>query len=151
MSNLEQVVRPFQRPDVLARQRIIASSTKITVADAIISWGVAGTVNGAQEIEAIDELGTAFVVLDCDDEYEEIARQSQTRRITQVDSAGNTVPENFVDVQRPTEITFWKAGENAKNYNKTTTWQTVFATAQFSTINDRNKKCKSNYKFDITL
>lgn len=147
-----EIVRPFERPNALATSRIVATNKKIPAAAATISWGKAGTLPGAQEIEAIDPAGLSFTVLTCDDEYEEIpgTRRNVTKRITQIDDNGNPVPENYIDLARPTELYFWKQGDKAPNYNKTTTWQTNVDTASFSTMNDNNKKCRSNYKLDIT-
>lgn len=149
---LEQVVRPFQRPQTIATQRIVATGEKVEVGTAIISWGQAGTLPGAEEVEEIEEdpVQTAFEVIDCDDEYEELDRNEETVRITQIDEAGNEVAENFVDVKRPKEISFEKLTEK-KPYDKTTTWTTAVETANFSTTDINDKKCKATYKLKIEI
>lgn len=145
--SLEQLVRPFARPDALSRRRIVASNLKIEVTPAIISWGAAGSIAGAQEIEAIDEGGTAFTVLSCDDRYEEVDRGERAARVENPDD-----PNQYVMVNRPTYIAFNKASEwEAANYTKTTTWQTAIETAEFSTININNKKCRATYELKVEI
>jgi len=143
---LESIVRPFARPDTLARRRIIASSVKIDVPAATISWGRAGTLPGAQQIEEIDPLGTSFTVLTCDESYDEVrgSRRTVTKRIEKADD-----PSIYIDVERPTEITFLKASQFPQNYNKTTTWQTNVETTGFTTVNLSNRACRAIYKLDI--
>lgn len=142
---LESIVRPFQRPDTFRTRRIVAHAEKVEVGTATISWGAAGTIAGAEEVE---DLGVAFTVITCDDEYDERPedRKEVEDRITQVLADGTEVTENFVDVKRPTYLAFDKKSEFEKmNYEKTTSWQTAVETATFTTVDINNKKCMSRY------
>lgn len=144
---LEAVVRPFARPDSLARRRIVASNTKVEVSPAIITFGKSGTIVGAQEIEAIDESGTGFTVITCDDRYEETNRVQQQARIENPDDS-----DQYVIVNRASQIEFNKVSEwEMANYNKTTTWQTAIETAEFSTVNINNKKCKATFDLQVNI
>lgn len=136
-----EIVRPFESRAPQSKRRLVASNVKEPVEPAVISWGRSGSIAGAQEIEAIDETGISFTVLSCDDRYEEIERKETTTRVENPDD-----PNSYVMVARPTYIAFNKLSEWEKaNYNKTTTWQTTFETANFVTMNSGNKKCKSGY------
>lgn len=139
------IVRPFQRDVPQSTRRIIASNTKIDVEPAIISWGRAGTIAGAQEIDQVDETGTGFTVLTCDDKYEELDRREQTVRIENPDD-----PNQYVMEARPTYIAFGKKSEfEAANYEKTTSFKTAIETAEFSTVDFNNKKCKASYELKV--
>lgn len=151
MAGIESIIRPFARPDSLATKRIIASSEKIDVQAAVISWGKAGTIAAAHQIDAIDETGSSFTVDLIDEEYDEQSRKTDTRRITQTLPDGTTNPDNFVDLDRPYQVTFEKVELDGKRPNETQVWSTSIETAGFSTVNPANKKGRSKFNLDRTL
>lgn len=133
---LESIVRPFQRPDRLATRRLIAASTKIDVGEAVISWGKAGTIPGATQIDEPDEDSSfSFTVKDCDEGFQELSRKVTPIRIEQ-----EGVPENFVIFNRIDEMKMTKDTKpkesNTTNWvsyveialanSTTTTWRTAF-------------------------
>jgi hypothetical protein len=115
MAGIETIVRPFETPNSLARRRLVATNTKIPVSPARISWGSAGTLASAHQVEEVPTDGS-FTVLKCDDAYQEIkdSRKVDVRRIVQVlerDASGNptkTNPDNFIDLERPYRVFFEK-------------------------------------------
>lgn len=149
MIGVEQIVRPVATADPLSRRRIVASADKVEVEPATLIWGAVGTLAAPHKIDAAG--GVSFTVLDCDDEYEEISRESETVRITQIDEDGNEVPENFVDVDRPRKVKFDKISERDRYYLKTTTWKTAIESAVFVTTNINDKKCYATYRFTSTI
>lgn len=148
MAGLESIVRPFARPDSLATRRIVANNTKIEVGAAVISWGKAGAIAAAHQIDAIDETGTSFTVDLIDEEYTEESRKTDVRRIEQTLPNGTTNPDNFVDLERPYQVIFKKEDLGSKQPNQTEVWSTAVETANFSTVNPNNKTGKS--KFNLT-
>lgn len=147
MPGLESIVRPFERPNWLATRRLIAAREKIDVEPAIISWGKAGTIPGATQIdEPTADSFLNFTVQDCNDRFTELNRSTTSVRVTQ-----EGVPENFVDFNRIDQIAFQKDTkpqqssstqwvsyvETALASSPTTTWQTA-ADAAF--------KCNNTYK-----
>jgi hypothetical protein len=153
MAGIESIVRPFVRPDSLATRRIIASSEKIEVDAATITWGKAGTIAAAHQIDAIDETGTSFTVDLIDEEYTEDRgkRLTDVRRITQTLPDGTTNPDNFIDLDRPYQVTFEKVELDGKRPNETQVWSTSIETAGFSTVNPANKKGRSKFNLDRNL
>jgi hypothetical protein len=142
---LEQIVRPFARPNTLARRRIIASSTKIEVPEAIISWGSAGTLPGATEIEQIDPTGVNFNVITCKDNYEEVDRQSRPVRIEQQDN-----PENYVVFNRIDQVSFLrrdKKGGKQVTYRIDTSVDPETGTI-YKVLRNDQEACKQKYLFD---
>lgn len=151
MAGLESIVRPFVRPDSLATRRIIASSEKIEVQPAIISWGTAGNIAAAHQVEEVDQTGTNFVVLNLNDKYTELDRKSDVRRIVQTLPDGTTNPDNYVDLNRPYQVIFEKLDPASQRQNETQVWSTAFETAQFSTVNNENAKSKSTFNLNRRL
>ncbi len=147
MAGLEGIVRPFQRPDTLARRRLIASASQVEVTPAIISWGSSGTLASAHQIDEIPDLenGGSFTVLTCDDQYEETQRQVDVRRVVQTLPDGTVNPDNFVDLERPYRVYFEKKELASQQRGITQTWTTAFDAAQFQTTNNNNKKCQSAF------
>ena len=143
MIGVEQLVRPIAFSDPLSRRRIVASPDKIEVEAATLVWGAAGTITAPNEIEEVDD-GVNFTVITCDDQFQEVERESVIVRITRVDEAGVEVPDEFVDVERPTKLKFERVV--VSSYNKTTNWTTAVETAVFSTTGGGNQKCYSSYK-----
>lgn len=150
MAGLEGVVRPFQRPDTLARRRLIASNTKIDVGAANISWGTSGTLASAHQIDEIPVDGS-FTVMLCDDKYEETSRQVDVRRIVQKLPDGTQNPDNFIDLERPYRVYFEKKELASQRRNETQTWTTAFDTAAFETTNSGDKKCRSVFTLNRQL
>lgn len=146
----ESIVRPFQRPDTLARRRIVAKTEEVEVTPAIISWGTAGSLPSAHEIEEIDE-GGSFTVLTCDDKYEEEKREVDVRRIVQTLPDGTTNPDNFIDLERPYRVYFQKKELASQRRGVTQTWTTRFETATFQTTNNSDKKCRSTFTLNRQL
>lgn len=151
MAGMEAIVRPFARPNSLATRRIVASNTKIEVGTAVISWGKSGTIAAAHQIDAIDESGTNFTVVTCDDKYDELSRKEDPVRITQTLDDGTTNPDNFVDVNRPYELAFRKTSETDPRQNTTQTWSTSIETAGFSTVGFNNQQCKGVFRLNRSL
>lgn len=151
MAGLESIVRPFARPDSLATRRIIASAEKIEVGTAVISWGKAGTIAAAHQIDAIDPTGTSFTVDLIDEEYTEQDRLTDVKRIEQMLPDGTTNPDNFVDLNRPYQVTFRKVELDSKRPNQTQTWSTAIETAGFSTINKNNQTGRSKFNLNRNL
>jgi hypothetical protein len=146
MAGLESVIRPFVRPDSLATRRIVASNTKVDVQPAIITWGKAGTIPAAHQIEAIDETGTNFTV-NTADQYTEKSRQTDVMRITQTLPDGTKNADNFVDLDRPYQVTFVRVDLDSSRPNETEVWSDAFDTAQFTTMNKNNRS--TNTKFNL--
>lgn len=146
---LEQVVRPFVRPNSLATRRLVATAEKIDVEPAIITWGAVGSIPGAEQVE---QLGGAINVITCDDFFDEIdgSRKSNTYRITQKLEDGTEVAENFIDIARPYQLAFHK-NTDQPNYDKTTTWKTSIETADFQTNDINDEKCKATYNLKIEV
>lgn len=153
MAGLESIVRPFVRPDSLATRRLIAKREKTAATPAVKSWGKAGTIAAAHEIEAIDETGTSFTVDLLDEEYTEDTgkRKTDVRRITQTLPDGTTNPDNYIDLNRPYQVTFTKVELDSKRPNETQVWSTAIETAGFSTINKNNQKGRSKFNLDRNL
>lgn len=104
MAGLEGVIRPFVRPDTLARRRLVASNTKVDVTPAIISWGTSGTLASAHQVEQVDPDGVTIEI--CKDDYVETKRFSDVMRIEQKLPDGTFNPDNFVDLDRPYKVYF---------------------------------------------
>jgi hypothetical protein len=158
MAGIESIVRPFARPDWLARRRLVATNTKVPVTPARISWGTSGTLASAHQVDEIPTDGS-FTVLQCDDTYEEIAdsRKVDVRRIVQVlerDASGNptkTNPDNFVDLERPYRVFFEKVELASQQRGVTQTWTTAFDTAVFQTNNLNQNVCKQTFTLQRNL
>lgn len=150
MAGLEGIVRPFQRPDTLARRRLVATNTKIDVTPATISWGTSGTLANAHQVDEIDE-GGSFTVLTCDDQYEEKNRLVDVRRIEQTLPNGTKNPDNFIDLERPYRVYFEKKELASQQRGVTQTWTTAFDTAAFRTTNNDSKKCQSTFTLNRQL
>lgn len=119
MQNLEQIIRPFQNPDVLSRRRIVSKSTKIPTDDVTIEWGRSGDAPAASEVTHDEDTGgISFEVVHCDDKFDEKNRKFKTVRIEQPDN-----PDNYIMVDRIHQITFNKKSEanNMTMYNNSTT------------------------------
>jgi hypothetical protein len=145
VTSFEQIVRPFARPNTLARRRIIASSTKIDVPEAILSWGSAGTLPGATEIEQIDPTGTNFNVITCKENYDEVDRRSRPVRIEQQDNA-----ENYVVFNRIDQVSFLKRDKKKDRqvtYSINTAVDPETGTIYRVLRNDQ-EACKQKYLFD---
>lgn len=153
MAGLESIVRPFQRPDSLATRRIIASREKVEVTPAVISWGKPGTIAAAHQIDAIDPTGTSFTVKLLDEEYTEDPgkRKTDVRRITQTLPDGTKNPDNYVDLNRPYQVTFEKVNLDSKRPNTTQTWSTSIETSNFKTVSPGNKDTRSKFNLDRNL
>lgn len=149
---LESIVRPFVRPNSLSTQRIVASREKVEVEPAIISWGTAGSLASAHQIEAIPEdPGVSFTVLMCDDEYTEKSRQVDVMRIEQTLPDGTKNPENYIDLERPYKVFFEKKELASQQRGVTQTFTTRFENTQFSTTNSSNQKCQSKFSLNRNL
>lgn len=146
MQNLEQIVRPFQNPDVLSKRRIISNSTKEDAEEVVIEWGSPGDAPSASEIEHDAETGDfAFEVVHCDDKYDEKNRKFKTIRIEQPDN-----PENYIMVDRIHQITFNKKSEaeNMTMYNNSTTSfvpMPMYDNNNWFANDDKNDKCNSSF------
>lgn len=152
MAGLEGIVRPFTAPNTLARRRLVASNTKIDVSPAVISWGSAGTLASAHQVDEIDP-GGSFTVLTCDDQYQEAdkPRQVDVRRIVQTLPDGTTNPDNFIDLERPYRVYFEKTDLASQRRGQTQTWTTAFDTAVFQTTNNSDRKCRSTFTLKRNL
>lgn len=151
MAGIESIVRPFARPDSLATRKIIASAEKVDVATAVKTWGVAGQIAAAHQIEAIDETGVNFTVKLIDEEYDEQERKTDVRRIIQTLPDGTTNSDNFVDVNRPYQVTFTKVELDSKRPNETQVWSSAFETAGFTTMNKNNQTGRSKFNLNRNL
>lgn len=145
MAGLESIVRPFARPNSLATRRIVASSDKISVDPAIISWGQAGTIAAAHQIDAIDPTGAEFTVVSCDDQYEQVNQLIDVRRIVQKLPDGTTNPDNFIDLERPYKVYFEKKELASSQRNTTTTWSTTFADSSVFGSVKNESKCQATF------
>lgn len=147
---LESIVRPFQRPNSLATRRIVASAEKIDVAPAIISWGKAGTLAQAHQIDEIDESGVNFTVVSCDDEYREDTAKTKidVRRIVQTLPDGTTNPDNFVDLERPYQVFFEKKELASSLRNTTTSWSTWFPDSAVYGTSTNKSKCQATFNLN---
>jgi hypothetical protein len=152
VARFESIVRPFARPNSLATRRIAAKST-VEVTPAVISWGTAGTLASAHQIDEVDEEGGGFTVLRCDDEYEEVSgkRLVDVRRIEQTLPDGTTNPDNFIDLERPYRVYFEKKELASQKRGVTQTWVTRFDTQVWSTMKNDNDKCQSKFNLDRNL
>ena len=152
MAGLEQIVRPFARPDSLARRRLVAKNAKVPVTPATISWGTSGTLASAHQVDEIPTDGS-FTVLTCDDQFQESTtkpRQVDVRRIYQEieknkDGTPKFNPDNFVDLERPYQVFFEKVELASQKDGVTQTWTTAFDTAVFQTTSNADKTCRSTF------
>lgn len=101
--SIETIVRAFAAPLVLATRRVPVFVQSAAEADAIISWGNAGTLIDPQEILPAGTSGdqVGFQIVNCSPPNEESGRKTKTQRVTNQDDSSQ-----FIDVQVPTEITF---------------------------------------------
>jgi hypothetical protein len=112
MAGLEGIIRPFQTPNSLARRRLVAG-TSVAVTPAIISWGTAGEVPAANQVDEIPiDQGGAFTVVK-HEHWKEEARKSREYRIVQVLPDGTKNPDNYVDISRPYSMQFKKVDDRA--------------------------------------
>lgn len=143
MLAIEQITRPVAFSDPLNRRRLVASNVKIDVPVASITWGDAGDIAAAHEVEGIPDNPLNFQVINCDDRFTELSRKEDFMRIENpLDS------EDYVNLKRPRELIFDRKSENqlnTQNYNKTTIWKTAVETATFSTVDFNSKKCASRF------
>lgn len=109
--SLEQLVRPFARPDTLSRRRIIASNTKVEVQPAILSWGTAGSIDSPREVEAVDPLLIAVELKKDHDEFTEPA-PGMRREVERVRVENPDDPNQYVMVERIRRISFQKPVSN---------------------------------------
>lgn len=149
---LEKIVRPFQRPDSLSTKRIVATEEKIQVSPATLSWGRPGTLPAAHQIEAIDETGISFTVVNSDDKFTELDRKVDVRRIEQTLPDGTLNPDNYIDLERPYTVRFEKVDKIATRQNETQVWSTAIETEGFRTMNPNNdRKGKSIFNLNRNL
>jgi hypothetical protein len=146
MSGLEGIVRPFQRPTSLTPRRLIASNTKIDVSPATITWGQAGTLPEPVQVEAVDQTGTNFQVVNAQETFTEVSRQNDTVRVSDPTGSGS-----FLDVERPYQMTYSKASVFQPGRNVTQTWSNAFETAGFSTVNFNNQGSRSTFNLSRNL
>lgn len=136
MAGLEGIIRPFEWPNRLATRRLIAAREQVDVTPAILSWGAAGTIPGATQIDEPDEESSfSFTVKDCTEGFQELSRKVTPIRIEQ-----EGVPENFVIFNRIDQMKMKRdtksKGSNTTNWvsyvevalenSTTTTWRTAF-------------------------
>ena len=86
-----------------------------------------------------------------DEQYDEQDRLTDVRRITQTLPDGTTNPDNFVDLDRPYQVTFTKVEKDAKKPNETQVWSTSIETAGFSTVSPSNQTGKSKFNLRRNL
>ena len=99
---MEQLVRPFQQPAVIATLRIHSVRDKVTVDPAIITWGAVGKLPEA--IQQTDEFdGINFKIGECDDSNTELSRETSDIRVQNPDD-----PTQYVMVRRISKIAFKK-------------------------------------------
>jgi hypothetical protein len=145
----EILVRPFERPQSIQRKRLVASNTKIDVSPARITFGQAGQIASPTQIE---DAGSTFSVLTCDDKYIESSRQTTQMRIVQKLPDGTQNPDNFVDLDRPYEVKFEKIELASQKRGETQVWSNTFETAQFETTNPNTQnKCQSTFELNRAL
>jgi hypothetical protein len=102
---LEQIIRPFQKPDVLSTRTIVASNRQVTVERARIVFGKAG----AMPVPTI-ETSAGFRVANCNNTYKEKSRKTHPQRIEQPDN-----PDNYVNIDVTDEITFARTPDDPPN------------------------------------
>lgn len=152
MAGLESIVRPFARPNSLATRRIVASAEKVEIGTAVISWGKAGTLAAAHQIDAIDETGVNFTVDLIEEQYDEKDRKTDQIRITQTLPSGTKNPDNFVDLDRPYQVNFLKVDlAGSKRRNETQIWSTAFDAAGYSSMTNNNKTGKAKFNLKRNL
>jgi hypothetical protein len=99
----EQIVRPFERRQILGQRRIPSSSVKEDVGTAELTWGAAGALpTPAESAEPGPASPINFVVKGLNQKNEEIAIEYYPPvKLQQEDN-----PDNFVVLQRPKKITY---------------------------------------------
>lgn len=124
---LEYIVRPFQAPNPHGTILISAEVTTESEEKAVISWGGEATLPETK----FSTLSVGFKP--CKEDNTETKRDAQTVRIT-----GND-PENWIDVNRATQLYLDKEEQNWKNspyYNSQTDYAAAdignFAPSDFS-------------------
>ena len=146
MQSLEQIIRPFQTPDVISKRKIVSKSTKLPTDEVVIEWGRSGDAPTPTEIEKDEEEGVInFKVNDCDDKYNEKNRKFSTVRIENPDD-----PSQYVMVQRIEQIKFNKKSEgtNLTMYNNSTTAfvpMPMFDNNSYFADDDDTKECHSSF------
>lgn len=151
MAGIESIVRPFARPDSLATRRIVASGEKVSVGTAIIAWGKAGSLPAAHQIDAIDPNLENFTVRVEENYTETGTRKTDVLRITQTLADGSKNAENFVDLDRPYQVSFVKLDLDSSRPNETQVWTDAFDTAQFTTMNKNNQNINTKFNLNRNL
>lgn len=139
---LEALVRPFQRPDLFSRPRLIAARGKDAVSSAVISWGAAGDVPSATQIDSVPSDPTNFQLRTCNDRFTETTRTTSRQRVSNPNDASQ-----FVDFDRVETISFQKDETGRTASDKvavayTTSWSIG---SDFHVVFDDNKRCDSRY------
>jgi hypothetical protein len=144
MQSLEQIVRPFQSPAVLAKRRVVSTSIKIDVDEVIVEWGRSGDLPAPIKREVIDDEGFAFTVVKCDDNYQEKNRAFNVVRIENPDD-----PSQYVMVERINQIKFNKENENEQQVynNESTSFVTLpaFDNTTYYASNYGQEQCHATY------
>lgn len=124
MSVIEEIVRPFQRPSVIASgQRIPVVVVKVTGGIAEISWGEAGALPQPQDT------GTNFAL--CNEQMNETDRTTDTINIYNPNDSSQ-----FIVVKRAKTMTFDKTDKKAPVLNSDFNVGTEQDLSQFSTGSD---------------
>lgn len=154
MAGLESIVRPFAKPDSLARRRIVAKA-KVAISPAVISWGSGATQATAKQVEQVKIEG-AFQVVHTE-RWKEVSRKSETVRITQKitnpDGTQTEVPENYVDVSRPRSVKFKRVkdpdeivADSARQVYASTNIDSSGMAGEFVTLADRSIGREATYE-----
>jgi hypothetical protein len=101
---LEQIVRPFQNPDVLSTRTIVASNRQVAVERARIVFGK----SGAMPVPTV-ETSAGFRVANCNNTWKEKERQTHPQRVEQPDN-----PDNYVMIDVIDSIKFERQAEGER-------------------------------------
>ena len=156
MPPLENMIRPFETPQALARSRTAAV---VAAGDppgpAVLEWGVAGAVPAGAPIGDVDPYeDVPFTTTCCADEFTQKIREKETVRIDATDGSGM-----FVEFERPTLLSFFKENNGCNSTTNTETiviaplaniftpdGQPIYAV----TDNRAKNSCDSTYRYNYT-
>ena len=146
MRNFESIVRPFQTPTILAKKRLVATTDKLDINPAVLSWGKPGNISFAHEIDEIPTDVLDFTIETCKEISTEQARKVDQVRVEQTLPDGTKNPKNFVDLDRAYQVTMTQTQPTDAS-NRTQTWALSWEKENFRTFGDADKKCTNTYNF----
>jgi hypothetical protein len=143
---LEELVRPFQRIDLLRVEKIYVQETQAPGDPGTKTWGKVGTVPDAVQVTPGDDPNVVgFQVENCGDNLSETSRGTDTVRVTNPSDSSQ-----YVDVSRIRTIHFYKMPPRSWSFQTPSTHfaeTDYFAGTPFGDVPTQNS-CNQNYKLN---